>query len=210
VARHFEAVMTVARLNTGDLSRKAYSMSYGDKETWWIGWEMMNAAYLMNDLPSGTMGTAWKWSKAQLQAMSGQHPWEWIDHGNTNAWTYVFTHRNGDEYRVCGAQLVHPYRVDGKLVPFWTNAGPTLDKTNPNADFMHPDAWILERDVETSPTGARFVLNARVTGVMNAYCLQVSAKETSDVTRVHWIDEDSHLLELLPKLKHIWTAEAHK
>jgi hypothetical protein len=204
VERHFKSVLAVIRLNTGDVSRKAYTMSHGDKETWWMAWEMMNSTYLMNQLPCGTMGQSWKLNVGEWQAYLGTTPWEWIDFANTNAWVYP-SGRNGDYYRVCGSLLIHPYIIDGNIVPFWANAGPTRNKHDPHALFMSPDAWVLERDVDISPTGARFVPNAWILDEPVGYCLHV-ANEPSDLTRIHWLDEDEHTLKLIPRLEKLWKA----
>lgn len=62
----FEGLLAVCLLNSGKTRTEAYKHMYGDKETFWIGFEMVNQDYAFNPKAPGAVGVADPKSKNEV------------------------------------------------------------------------------------------------------------------------------------------------
>ncbi|KAL4793108.1 mannosyltransferase putative-domain-containing protein [Aspergillus venezuelensis] len=105
--RHFVTLMLVARLNGpdrhGDPDKGTvgvYDMVFGDKETFWLGWEMAaDTQYAFHTGGTGTMGLAREVDNVGLK-------------GN------ILIAADPPRYRICAPQLLH---LDREGRPLWFN-----------------------------------------------------------------------------------------
>ncbi|KAL4953569.1 mannosyltransferase putative-domain-containing protein [Aspergillus filifer] len=105
--RHFVTLMLVARLNGPDRhgdpdkgTMGVYDMVFGDKETFWLGWEMSgNTEYAFHNGGTGTMGLAREVNNVGLK-------------GN------ILIAADPPRYRICAPQLLH---LDRNGRPLWFN-----------------------------------------------------------------------------------------
>ncbi|PYI32218.1 hypothetical protein BP00DRAFT_161119 [Aspergillus indologenus CBS 114.80] len=110
--RHFVALLMVTRMNgpdrDGDESRGlvgVYDMVYGDKETFWLGWELVgDTEYAFHEGAAAVMG------KPQA---------------NRDNTTTAEDHEHDLKYTVCAPQLLH-LGTDGR--PLWFNGWLLPDK----------------------------------------------------------------------------------
>ncbi|GFF90975.1 hypothetical protein IFM53868_06348 [Aspergillus udagawae] len=106
--RHFVALLMVAKLNgpdrdTRDGKQGVYEMVYGDKETYWLGWEMVgDTDYTFHGGDAGTMGGI-----KEIQSQEEQNASNTIDNGS-----------NIDSATICAPQLLH---LDSRNRPIWFN-----------------------------------------------------------------------------------------
>ncbi|KAL4928058.1 putative alpha-1,3-mannosyltransferase [Aspergillus undulatus] len=106
--RHFVALLLVARLNgldrDGDEEKGiqgVYDMVFGDKETFWLGWELAgDIDYAFHDGSTGTMGVA--------------HPVKDVPGWNGD----ILVATGPPRYTICAPQLLHLDRHDR---PLWFN-----------------------------------------------------------------------------------------
>ncbi|GFF77520.1 alpha-1,3-mannosyltransferase MNT2 [Aspergillus udagawae] len=116
--RHFIALLLVTRMNgpdrDGDQSKQktgVYDMVYGDKETFWLGWELIgDLDYAFHDGDAGVMGTLEKASTENGQAVQAEL-------AKTNATDEAAT-TVPEMYTICAPQLLH---LDRSGRPLWFN-----------------------------------------------------------------------------------------
>ncbi|KAH2970917.1 hypothetical protein KXW43_008694 [Aspergillus fumigatus] len=116
--RHFIALLLVTRMNgpdrDGDKSKQktgVYDMVYGDKETFWLGWELIgDLDYAFHDGDAGVMGTLEK-TPAVKGPVAQEEPAKTntTDQGMTTA---------PEMYTICAPQLLH---LDRSGRPLWFN-----------------------------------------------------------------------------------------
>ncbi|PYI13461.1 putative alpha-1,3-mannosyltransferase [Aspergillus violaceofuscus CBS 115571] len=112
--RHFVALLLVTRLNGPDrdgdkASGKVgvYDMVYGDKETFWLGWELVgDTDYAFHEGAAAVMGTA----QVNRARGTGNETAEEADAGSGNP--------EDPRFRICAPQLLH-LGTDGR--PLWFN-----------------------------------------------------------------------------------------
>ncbi|POS80145.1 alpha-1,3-mannosyltransferase [Diaporthe helianthi] len=175
--RHFMAMLLVARMNGPDRdgnrdSQKVgvYDMVYGDKETFWLGFELVgDTDYVFHQGDAGTLGVMktgeeMEAEKANLQSWavldnstdSRFDPELYADFDNTDTDTDTTSLPDAlASRRMCSPQLLH-LDLEGK--PFWFNGGLVTNKflerrrwkfgtfdsylIEPR-DVREPGAWIL-------------------------------------------------------------------
>ncbi|KAK2044510.1 hypothetical protein LZ31DRAFT_522606 [Colletotrichum somersetense] len=94
-----------------------YRITYGDKETWWIGLEATGAAYSFSRHYGGVIG----W----------QRP---ADEGGDN--------EQAGRTQVCSLAIAHVDEADGLL---WYNGGLEMSKMGEPADFEVPTHWMIDQ-----------------------------------------------------------------
>lgn len=95
--RHFVAMLTVTRMNGPDRddnsktgAKGVYSLFYGDKETFWLGWELAgDTDYWFNEGAVGNMGVVsehmyYKLVDGKVEQLPDYHPLNRVDHGQTS------------------------------------------------------------------------------------------------------------------------------
>ncbi|GFF49962.1 hypothetical protein IFM58399_08687 [Aspergillus lentulus] len=116
--RHFIALLLVTRMNgpdrDGDKSKHktgVYDMVYGDKETFWLGWELIgDLDYAFHDGDAGVMGTLEKTPPVKgLPAQEELNKTNTTDQKKTTA---------PEMYTICAPQLLH---LDRSGRPLWFN-----------------------------------------------------------------------------------------
>ncbi|KAL4877386.1 mannosyltransferase putative-domain-containing protein [Aspergillus karnatakaensis] len=151
--RHFVALLLVTRMNGPDRDGNAgknivgvYDMVYGDKETFWLGWELAgDTDYAFHDGDAGIMGILEKAGSEYLASS---------DTNSEDAEGANIDEREPDNYTICAPQLLHLDR-DGR--PLWFNGWLLPNKYNKKAreptkfeaflreprEAREPDAWQL-------------------------------------------------------------------
>lgn len=135
--RHFIPLLLTTRLNgperdgnKGEGKKGVYDMMYGDKETFWLSWEMSGSSdYSFHDGVAGTMG---KLTKTEPDATE-----EEVEESETPASNTSSVHELS---MVCSQQLAH---FDRAGRPLWFNGGISLskDRLNERPDF---DVYLRE------------------------------------------------------------------
>ncbi|OAX76987.1 hypothetical protein ACJ72_08719, partial [Emergomyces africanus] len=154
--RHFMAMCLVCRMNGSDRDGNTdenkigvYDMVYGDKETFWIGWELAgDTQYAFYDGATGIIGKVEDGSSKS----KGEETLPNID---------IFVHQDhpdgsqapleGDQksknYTICAPQLLH---LDTNGVPLWFN-GWLLGNKYADGDQRKPAEFEVYMEEPTSP-----------------------------------------------------------
>lgn len=142
--RHFVSLLLTARLNGIDRdgnaaygTRGVYDMVYGDKETFWLSWEMAGVSdYAFHTGATGIIGGL-NGSVPTASSISPSAPDDEIATSLARKLDYLTLDPITGEpktrpqnYTVCSPQLLH-YSTSGK--PLWLNGWLSADK------FAHPD-----------------------------------------------------------------------
>lgn len=135
--RHFIPLLLATRLNgperdgnKGEGKKGVYDMMYGDKETFWLSWEMSGSSdYVFHDGVAGTMG---KLTKTELDGT--EHEAEQSETRASNMSSVA------ELSMVCSQQLAH---FDRAGRPLWFNGGisASKDRLNERPDF---DVYLRE------------------------------------------------------------------
>ncbi|OJJ98294.1 hypothetical protein ASPACDRAFT_31197 [Aspergillus aculeatus ATCC 16872] len=146
--RHFVALLLVTRLNgpdrDGDKANGkvgVYDMVYGDKETFWLGWELVgDTDYAFHEGDAAVMGTA-KVNRARAAADN-----ETVDAAEGDS-------RSGNpedpQFSICAPQLLH-LGTDGR--PLWFNGWllPNKYSDDPRQQPTAFEAFITEPSEATA------------------------------------------------------------
>ncbi|TKA72531.1 hypothetical protein B0A55_06431 [Friedmanniomyces simplex] len=139
--RHFVPLLLTARLNGPDRDgnkeqgkRGVYDMMYGDKETFWLGWEMAGEVdYAFHNGSTGIMGSLHKAEAPQSPILAeealGVHGLH-SDHLGLHTRIAESKHREPQNVTVCSPQLLH-FDVEDR--PLWLNGWLSHDK------YTHPE-----------------------------------------------------------------------
>ncbi|KAK2054862.1 hypothetical protein LY76DRAFT_618961 [Colletotrichum caudatum] len=100
-----------------------YRITYGDKETWWIGLEAAGAAYSFSRHYGGVVG----WQKPAADEGGGGG-------GNDD--------KQAGRTQVCSSAIAHLDEADGLL---WYNGGLKTSKMGKPADFVVPTHWMVDQ-----------------------------------------------------------------
>ncbi|KAL4935340.1 hypothetical protein BDV06DRAFT_234427 [Aspergillus oleicola] len=136
--KHFVTLLLVARLNgpdrNGDSKKRTvgvYDMIFGDKETFWLGWEMAgNTDYAFHNGSTGTMGMV---HEEDTVGFKGK----------------ILIATDSVRYKICAPQLLHLDR-DGR--PLWFNGWLLPTKWDKDKEPAKFEAFLQEPiDQQKSP-----------------------------------------------------------
>ncbi|KXS15448.1 glycosyltransferase family 71 protein [Gonapodya prolifera JEL478] len=135
-AHNFYGLLTTCKMNCEEERDKVvYKRVYGDKETFWMGWEMAGQTGLYGWSPH---------SAAQIGYVvrGDQNAEEVVRHNN-----FAIEEKNADrrsDTRICSLQLAHLDASGTK--PLWFNGGPLRDKfLGQTSPVTRPTHWAVER-----------------------------------------------------------------
>ncbi|KAL5334123.1 mannosyltransferase putative-domain-containing protein [Aspergillus crustosus] len=125
--RHFVALLLVTRMNGPDRDSDedkhivgVYGMVYGDKETFWLGWELVgDTDYAFHEGDAGTMGVLEKPGSEFIPSTDGTAEASDADPEG----------REPDSYTICTPQILH-LDLDGR--PLWFNGWVVANKYDQN------------------------------------------------------------------------------
>ena len=138
----FAGLLAACHLNVKEVrDQHTYRYFHGDKESFWLGFEMMGSEYSFSPYMPGLLGTP------------GNSKAIWMDQmkegKGARSSRVAFTSRSG---LLCSTQLLHPNPIDGK--PLWFNNGIMASKFEPNSPPAVLTHWLLEeydfKEVETA------------------------------------------------------------
>ncbi|KAK7739009.1 hypothetical protein SLS53_005905 [Cytospora paraplurivora] len=160
--RHFMALLFTTRMNGPDRDGNkeefrvgVYDMVYGDKETFWLGWELVgDTDYVFHQGDAGTLGVVQR--HADITDVQPELPaWATPDN-STDAGLEAAAAGRPPSLRMCAPQLLH---LDLEGRPLWFNGGLVHNKfldrrewrfevfesylIEPR-DVREPGAWVLE------------------------------------------------------------------
>ncbi|KAH8803241.1 mannosyltransferase putative-domain-containing protein [Xylogone sp. PMI_703] len=159
--KHLIAMLLVTRMNgpdrDGDSSRAivgVYDMVYGDKETYWLGWELVgDQDYAFHEGDAGIIGTLQTEEQIEERLRQKEH-FATIDHNRTEF----------SANTICAPQLLH---LDMEGRPLWFNGwilnnkfADKKQRSSSNFDVFlieptdkrEPDAWQLQEHNEACLT----------------------------------------------------------
>ncbi|KAJ9627736.1 hypothetical protein H2203_002949 [Taxawa tesnikishii (nom. ined.)] len=128
--RHFMAMLLVTRMNGPERDSDhdkgiigIYDMVYGDKETFWLGWELVgDLDYAFHQGDAGIMGVLQDPSEADANTLKTA-----LSDLNRDNGTSSLDAETPSNFTVCAPQLVH---LDLKGRPFWFNGWLLNNKFN--------------------------------------------------------------------------------
>ncbi|CAG8981163.1 hypothetical protein HYALB_00005878 [Hymenoscyphus albidus] len=160
--KHFVALLLVTRMNgpdrDGDKSKELkgiYEMVHGDKETFWLGWELVGDwAYTFHPGRIGVMGVLEESKQADPEHAEVRKPHELMKFRNST-----------EKYTMCAPQIVH-LDVDGTLL--WFNGWILTDKFGSKNYSKFQDYMIEPRETREPP--------AYVIREANVFCMTSEEK----------------------------------
>ncbi|EME47689.1 glycosyltransferase family 71 protein [Dothistroma septosporum NZE10] len=184
--KHFIPLLLTTRLNGPDRDgneatgkKGVYEMVYGDKETFWLSWELADVLdYSFHDSVTGNMGTLVTPKTKPLNSSNDDNPESEETEGQE-------TEIKPSRSRICSAQLLH-FDSEGK--PFWFNGWLEKHKHDENSplDFADFDAYMKE----PSEVGRRPKSSAWDIKPDNVVCLQSEE-------HFEFSNEESEVLEMI-------------
>ncbi|KKZ61503.1 hypothetical protein EMCG_03904 [[Emmonsia] crescens] len=125
--RHFMAMFLVCRMNGSDRDGNkdenkigVYDMVYGDKETFWVGWELAgDTQYVFHDGATGIIGKVEDHSSKPKDAETPPSNEITLQQGHPDgSQTSLEGGENPKNYTICAPQLLH---LDTNGLPLWFN-----------------------------------------------------------------------------------------
>jgi Mannosyltransferase putative len=139
--RRFYGLIATAVLNLPHNRQITYDMHmYGDKETFWMGFESISEPFAFNKYLPGSMGAvAVKLSRHVPSLDYSRKPI--LMPATTNTFEENPNEENGLGLtnRICSAQLLH---TDENGDPIWINGGLFEDKYHGNYTVIKVDKWV--------------------------------------------------------------------
>ncbi|XWX00157.1 hypothetical protein V2A60_008176 [Cordyceps javanica] len=183
--RHFISMLVVCRMNGPDRDGNkekgtvgVYDMVYGDKETFWIGWELVgDTDYAFHRGRVAVMGVAEE-DKSKTTPESDKPGAEELKRSDDPALTAESDKKGTAAYTVCAPQLLH-LGADGR--PLWFNGGLVKNK------FLDKKVWEFGnfREFLVEPNEVSTVRWKMLDG--NRACL------TGDASLKHSLDESEQV-----------------
>ncbi|KAJ5145906.1 uncharacterized protein N7515_000470 [Penicillium bovifimosum] len=180
---HFVALLLVSRMNGPDRDgdKKAgivgtYDMVYGDKETFWIGWELAgDTSYAFHPGAAGTMGV--------IQDPDNFNPTNDLPSSNFDrglAATVTERHRkmapgHESDLTICAPQLLH---LDRDKRPLWFNGWLYKNKYSPTERTIGEFDVFMEEPKEVLDPGAWQLEENNMCCLSNAATRQFTKEET--------------------------------
>ncbi|KAG0205529.1 hypothetical protein BGX28_002828 [Mortierella sp. GBA30] len=148
---HFLGLLAVCKMNDV-LERKqaTYRATWGQKESFWIGMEMIQERYSFIRFGGGVIGDLGDAVpyKEGVSLYADSDPSNNGQNSRTSPSRYISSSARKD--RVCGNQLHFNYKGQ----PLWWNSGLVRDKTTENSPYLKYTAWIRDEhgiwDIEHS------------------------------------------------------------
>ncbi|KXS19253.1 glycosyltransferase family 71 protein [Gonapodya prolifera JEL478] len=132
-------LLTTCKLNTAETRDKAvYNRVFGDKETFWLGWEMAGMSAM-----DGMYGWT-PWPMIQIgYILRGDQDAEWVIKEANWGVPYQGHENDKDIRRICSLQLGHLDATGTR--PLWFNGGPLRDKfLGAASPVTTPTHWAVE------------------------------------------------------------------
>ncbi|KAK4497705.1 hypothetical protein PRZ48_010358 [Zasmidium cellare] len=165
--KHFVALLLTTRLNGPDRDgdkgtgkKGVYELVYGDKETFWLSWELSgDLGYAFHDGGAGIMGSLGTGEPDEIHDEFAEEDEEDEDEDEEEEWQTIATPTTTSQHkkpvpsakpRICSPQLLHLDR-DGK--PMWFNGWLHTSKTK-DAGYQSFEVYMREpirRKGEDSP-----------------------------------------------------------
>ncbi|KUI73433.1 Putative alpha-1,3-mannosyltransferase MNN14 [Cytospora mali] len=198
--RHFMALLFTTRMNGPDRDGKqdegivgVYDMVYGDKETFWLSWELVgDTGYVFHQGDAGTLGVIQ--AHADIQYDQPELP-PWATPDNTTE-AGIESQASGalPSQRMCAPQLLH---LDVDNTPLWFNGGLVMNK------FLDRREWKFESFASylIEPRDVREP-GAWVLGEGNMCCLTTDNHLRGDLT----VAEKELLNEMIKQAKKVGIA----
>ncbi|KXS18645.1 glycosyltransferase family 71 protein [Gonapodya prolifera JEL478] len=131
---HLYGLLGVCKLNSRRERDFFYRFFWGDKETFWLGWEMAGSGglYGFSQWPAGQLGILVRGDQDQTEAVS------------SGVYQTVITEPPADPriLRLCSLQLAHVDGTGKRLL--WYNGGVVRNKFRADSTPMSPTHWALE------------------------------------------------------------------
>ena len=127
--KNTHGLLASCTLNTGSIRSKSYDFVFGDKETFWLGFETVSASYQFNGYFPGTIGVLKEQNEQNEQKEQKEQK------------------EKEKKYEICSRQLLH---LDENESPIWINGGiqeSKYDHSGPLAKMeyytVEPGEWTL-------------------------------------------------------------------
>ncbi|KAJ3342666.1 hypothetical protein HDU93_001646 [Gonapodya sp. JEL0774] len=134
---NFYGLLAACKLNCAEERDKVvYKRVFGDKETFWLGWEMAGM--------TGEYGWT-PWPMAQVgYIVRGDQDAEWVIKNSNWSVPYLGHDHEKDVRRICSLQLGHLDATGTRLL--WFNGGPLRDKFLgvDRSPVVSPSHWAIE------------------------------------------------------------------
>ena len=121
-------LLATCMLNSGNIRTETYKHIYGDKETFWMGFEIVQTPYIFNVYAPGTF---WK------ESDNISNPLQFI----TILEGAIGVSTNHKKNQMCSVQLMH---VDHNRNPYWINGGLLHNKLHDPKKLANMQEWLIE------------------------------------------------------------------
>ncbi|KAG0023542.1 hypothetical protein BGZ80_009101 [Entomortierella chlamydospora] len=147
---HFLGLLAICKMNDVlERNQATYRATWGEKESFWIGMEMIQERYSFVRFGGGVIGDLGD-AVPYKQDDKSSNPADSKDDGSSSSLTALSSSSLVRRDRVCGNQLHFNYKGQ----PLWWNSGLVRDKSTDNSPYLKYTAWIRDEhgiwDIEHS------------------------------------------------------------